>query len=137
MLSRARTCENRSPRMADQMRYWRCPLCGACYRVDEIVYVCRCDRAVRLELVVELTAAAAVPDGEKTLWRYASLLPLDSAGPGAEAVRAGFPAGWTPLVPASELAAPPRAARPHLKDQAANPAGTPQDRAHALLVARA
>ncbi len=123
--------------MADQMRYWRCPLCGACYRVDEIVYVCRCDRAGRLELVVELTAAAAVPDGEKTLWRYASLLPLDSAGPGAEAVRAGFPAGWTPLVPASELAARLGAAGLHIKDEAANPTGSLKDRASALVVAGA
>ncbi|MET9919972.1 pyridoxal-phosphate dependent enzyme [Streptomyces sp. NPDC006435] len=114
---------------------WTCRSCSRRYPVAEVVYVCDCDRAGRLDLADG--PGGPVATGEPTLWRYAPVLPLGPDSAGARAVRTGFPAGWTPLRRAPAAAAGLGAGELLVKDESVNPTGSLKDRASALVVAAA
>jgi threonine synthase len=121
---------------------WRCPACGSQYPLDAVRYVCRCPAAGRLELrLAGLPAGAAPGDlietADRSMWRYAALLPVAADGAGARRMRARYRAGWTPLTRARRLAARFGLGELWIKDEGANPSGSAKDRASALVVAAA
>lgn len=121
---------------------WCCSVCGRQYRPDRVRYVCACPAAGRLELRLDRTTvpsspARAVTLGERSLWRYAALLPLGPADDGVALLRDKFPAGWTTLHRAERLGASLGITELWIKDEFGNPTGSLKDRASAVVVASA
>ena len=83
------------------------------------------DAAVRAEVSRESIAA-----GPESIWRYASLLPVDSPGDAA------LPVGWTPLVRADRLAAELGLGEVWIKDDTRNPTNSFKDRVVAVALAK-
>jgi threonine synthase len=121
------------PRFATGLR------CGQCHRVSPLadgVYVCAaCGGNHFVEYDLEAisrnwnrTALAADPD--RTIWRYAPLLPLEGR-------LEGPPVGWTPLVPAPGLARTLGIRELQFKDDGRNPSASFKDRASAVALQRA
>ena len=110
----------------------RCRACGELQSMDER-YVC----ATCLGPIEPEYDTAALRDGlrerieagPRSLWRYASLLPL--------AVPDAPPIGWTPFVPAPRLGAALGVPDLWLKDDTRNPTLSFKDRPVALAIARA
>ncbi|HVV22439.1 MAG TPA: threonine synthase [Pseudonocardiaceae bacterium] len=116
---------------------WCCSACGRQYRPDRVRYVCSCPAAGRLELRLGPVPARPVTPGERSLWRYASLLPLGPSDHGVALVREKFPAGWTTLHHAPRLGAAVGIGELWIKDEFGNPTGSLKDRASAMVVASA
>lgn len=119
------------------MHTWCCSACGRRYRPDRVRYVCSCPAAGRLELALDPASVPTVTLGERSLWRYVSLLPLAPADAGVRLVRERFPAGWTTLHRAERLAAFLGISELWIKDEFGNPTGSLKDRASAVVVASA
>lgn len=116
---------------------WACGYCGAHYPLAPPRYVCDCPAAGRLDLVLAPAVNWPGPAGERSLWRYADLLPVGPDEPGARLIQDGFPAGGTPLRPMPGLAAELGLAQLWVKDESVNPTGSLKDRATSLVVAAA
>lgn len=121
---------------------WRCSACGAEYPVGAVRYLCRCPAAGRLGLrLTGLPRSAAPGDvivtAERSMWRYAALLPVPADAAGALRARAGYRTGWTPLLRAGRLADRFGLRELWIKDEGVNPSGSVKDRASALVVAAA
>jgi len=97
-----------------------CPSCGGNLEVEY-------DWAVA---GAALTRERLASDGDRTMWRYAPLLP--TAGR-----LEGPPVGWTPLVEAPRLARSLGLARVLIKDEGRNPSASLKDRASAVALQRA
>lgn len=97
-----------------------CPACGGNTLVDYDIEALR--RAWR--------RAALEEDADRTIWRYAPLLPVTSR-------LEGPPVGWTPLVPAPRLARTLGLRELHFKDDGRNPSASFKDRASAVALQRA
>lgn len=118
----------------------RCVLCGHEERPESGRLVCpRCgdDGTFDVEYDLEearrsFTRARLREDAERSIWRYAALLPLQ----GGEK-RIPLQVGGTPLVPAKRLAAALGVASLHVKDDGRNPSASLKDRASAVAVALA
>ncbi|MBS1152599.1 MAG: thrC [Myxococcaceae bacterium] len=78
----------------------------------------------------ELSRAHLATDPDRTLWRYAPLLPVDR---GTHAARLNV--GWTPLLDAPALAAHLGLKQLQLKDETRHPSGSLKDRAGAIALA--
>ncbi len=97
-----------------------CPACGGNLRVE---YDWARARAA-------LTRARLKADGERSLWRWAPLLPVAGR-------LGGPPVGGTPLVDAPRLARALGLARVLVKDEGRNPSASLKDRASAVVLQRA
>ncbi|HUV09616.1 MAG TPA: threonine synthase [Acidimicrobiia bacterium] len=96
--------------------------CEWCFGPLEVAYD---DAAVRADVSRESIAA-----GPESIWRYASLLPVDSPGDAA------LPVGWTPLVRADRLAAELGLGEVWIKDDTRNPTNSFKDRVVAIALAK-
>ena len=120
----------------------QCVRCGRHYRVDEAAYTCpACGDQGILDVLYDydgvrkrLSREGLARNPERTIWRYAPLLPV-------EEVRRASPlnVGWTPLYRASRLA--DSLGLPGLelwlKDDGRNPSASLKDRASAVALVRA
>lgn len=112
----------------------RCRACGGLQPADER-YVCGvCLGPIEPEYdIASLDTDALrweIEHGPRTLWRYASLLPVREP-------REHYPVGLTPLVRATRLGAAIGVGELHLKDDTRNPTLSFKDRPVALALARA
>ncbi len=118
----------------------KCVLCGAEYRPDQVQYVCprHGDEGI-LDVVYDydlirrrLTRQSLAADGERSIWRYKPLLPVQPDSPVPL-----LAVGWTPLYPARRLRQ--RLGLPHLwvKDDGRNPSASFKDRASAVGIVKA
>lgn len=119
------------------MHTWCCSACGRRYRPDRVRYVCSCPAAGRLELSLDTASTPAIAVGERSLWRYISLLPLDPSDFGVRQVREKFPVGWTTLHRAERLGVSLGLDELWIKDEFGNPTGSLKDRASAVVMASA
>jgi len=122
---------------------FRCSLCGAHYSPDEVTYTCPQDGG-NLDAVYdyewmkrELDPCAITGRGDRSIWHYAELLPVQPnpsiAGPCTPLTSLG----WSPLyrAPALERMLGVRAV--WLKDDSRLPSSSFKDRASAMVIARA
>lgn len=110
-------CGHRSP--AEDGVY-ACPKCGGNHRVDY-------DYA---EIARSWSRDSLASDPDLTIWRYAPLLPVAERLPGP-------PVGWTPLVPAPNLAKALGLAELRVKDDGRNPSASFKCRASSVAIQRA
>jgi len=129
----------------------KCTICGADYVVGEVEYVCpkhgdvgRMASAGILDVIYDYTRIRhrftpdrLTTDGDRSIWRYLPLLPVEPEA--ARQLAQGTPlasVGWTPLYPASRLAA--RLGLKHLwvKDDSRQPTASFKDRASAIAVVK-
>lgn len=118
----------------------RCTVCGVSYASEPGRYVCdRCGEVGTLDAGYDyeaigavLTPASLAADGERSMWRYRPLLPIDAATPVS---RLGV--GWTPLTEAPRLARRWGIGRLWIKDEGRQPTASLKDRASAVALGRA
>ena len=118
----------------------RCTVCAAAYASEPGRYVCdRCGDVGTLDagydyaaISAVLTPASLAADGERSMWRYRPLLPVDA---GTAVSRLGV--GWTPLTEAERLARRWGVGRLWIKDEGRQPTASLKDRASAVALARA
>ncbi|HYH19573.1 MAG TPA: threonine synthase [Azospirillum sp.] len=112
-----------------------CVACGRSHRLSATAGTCGCDRRGTLAVRYPLDAArrAALLDrvaaGDRSLWRYAPLLPVEPRFASRLAV------GGTPLLDCGEVGGVFGGARLFLKDETRNPSGSLKDRASEVVVA--
>ena len=115
---------------------YRCGACGGRFRADEAVYRCpRC--AGNLEVVLDFGAVsrdAIASNPDRSLWRYAPLLPVSVPGEEEGPLRL---VGGTPLFSAPRAARRLGLARVWVKDDGREPTASLKDRASAVVVQRA
>ncbi len=118
----------------------KCVLCGAEYSVDEVMYVCpkHGDEGI-LDVVYDyrligrrLTREKLAGDRNRSIWRYADLLPISR-----RELIPPLQVGWTPLYRADRLAAQLGLRHLWVKDDGRNPTASFKDRASAVGVVRA
>ena len=128
--------------MANFLGY-KCSLCGAEYAPEQIQYVCPHHGDMgNVNVVLDYAAIkkAASPESisaskDNSIWRYASLLPLDPRG--LKDLAGLMRVGWTPLYRADRLASSLGLKNLFVKDDGRNPTASFKDRASAIVVARA
>jgi len=120
-------------------------ICGAEYRVDQAIYVCpRHGNDGVLDVVYdyegvkkELSPAILAGNGDRSIWRYLPLLPVD---PGmANKLATGTvlgSVGWTPLLDAPCVASRLGINELRIKDDGRQPTASFKDRASALAVVK-
>jgi threonine synthase len=114
----------------------RCIRCGGASPLEDGVYVCPvCGGNHRVEYDLDSLRkvwrrADLERDDDRTIWRYAPLLPV------AHRLE-GPPVGWTPLVAAPGLARELGVREIHFKDDGRNPSASFKDRASAVALQRA
>ena len=123
----------------------KCTICGAEYGVDEAEYVClkHGDDGI-LDVVYDYDAIGSrfTPDdlttsGERSIWRYLPLLPLEPQL--TRRLAEGTPlasVGWTPLYAAPRLAAGLGLKHLWVKDDSRQPTASFKDRASAIAVVK-
>lgn len=119
---------------------YRCSLCAAEYRPDELTYTCPKDGG-NLDVVLDYAHLAGryqpadiYSSREHSLWRYLPLLPVeDPGGPGTPIHAAGF----TPVYYLPHLSVKLGLRSLWVKDESRNPTASYKDRASAVVVARA
>ena len=123
----------------------KCTICGAEYGMDEVEYVCphHGDDGI-LDVVYDyadvrrhLTPDQLAASGERSIWRYLPLLPVDPqvARRLAEGTLLGS-VGWTPLYPAPRLAGTLGLNHLWIKDDGRQPTASFKDRASAIAVVK-
>jgi threonine synthase len=114
----------------------RCVHCRRWAPLEDGIYVCPAcggNHSVEYDLDAIRRAwprDALAGNADRTIWRYAPLLPVQSRLPGP-------PVGWTPLVPAPVLARTLGIRELFLKDDGRNPSASFKDRASAIALQRA
>jgi len=123
----------------------KCTICGAEYGMDEVEYVCphHGDDGI-LDVVYDyayigrhFTPDQLAASGERSIWRYLPLLPVDPqvARRLAEGTLLGS-VGWTPLYPAPRLAGTLGLNHLWIKDDGRQPTASFKDRASAIAVVK-
>jgi len=124
----------------DHVKGLKCVICGAEYATDDIMYVCPKHGNEGIVDVIydydvigrRLTKEKLASDRERSIWRYADLLPI--------ADRALIPplqVGWTPLYRTDRLAEHIGLRHVWVKDDGRNPTASFKDRASAVGVVKA
>jgi threonine synthase len=114
----------------------RCVKCDKQTPLGDAVYVCpACGGNVLVEYAYEELAKswrrdALASNPDRTIWRYAPILPVSSRIEGP-------PVGWTPLFEAPRLARALGVAKLLVKDDGRNPSASFKDRASAVALVRA
>src|SRR5271168_2512772 len=140
------TAKTRTKESSMAVSHLECKECKAEYAL-EALYVCeRCfgplevayDHGSTARDVGELRRR--IQGGPQNIWRYADFLPLAGGPPGPSgrlASRVGLPAGCTPLIRADRLAERLGLREVWVKNDAANPTHSFNDRVVSVAVARA
>ncbi len=118
----------------------RCVRCGRRYPPDEVAYTCpSCGDEGTLDVLYDYPALRRELDRERlsrnperTMWRYAPLLPVQQLR-----LAAPLTVGWTPLYRVDGLASELGLARLYIKDEGRNPSASLKDRASAVALVRA
>jgi threonine synthase len=118
----------------------RCVLCGKTHDPSDVEYTCpSCGIDGTLDVLYdyvaarkELTHKALAANPDRSMWRYAPVLPDMPL----EVIRR-LHCGWTPLSGAPHLASEYGVRRLLVKDEGRNPTGSTKDRASAVAVNRA
>ncbi|MDY7080510.1 MAG: threonine synthase [Chloroflexota bacterium] len=139
--------------MVDHILGFKCTLCGAEYRLDEVEYVCPkhgddgiLDVVYDYDLIAQRTTPnqptnqltnqpTNQPTIQPSIWRYLPLLPVNPEA--ARHLAKGTvlaSVGWTPLYPAPRLAAELGLKNLLVKDDSRQPTGSFKDRASAIAV---
>jgi threonine synthase len=114
----------------------RCVLCEKLTSIEDDRYLCpACGGNLLVEYDLAavrrlLTREALAANPDRTIWRYAPLLPLDGR-------LEGPPVGWTPLFGAPRLAAEVKVRELLIKDDGKNPSASFKDRASSVALQRA
>lgn len=114
----------------------RCVRCSQTTPLADGVYVCQAcggNHVVEYDLAAvlrEWSRDTLTANAERTIWRYAALLPVAQRLDGP-------PVGWTPLVPAPALARSLGIRELFFKDDGRNPSASFKDRASAVALQRA
>jgi threonine synthase len=130
----------------DQVLGLECLLCGAQYRVNDVTYVCPrhgnegiLDVTYDYEAIARrLSRSALAGRGDRSMWRYLPLLPVDPEHARAlidKTILAGV--GWTPLLAAPRLAESLGIPDLWIKDEGRQPTASLKDRASAIAVLKA
>ena len=113
-----------------------CPACQKAWPPDDSLMTCP-DCAGNLHIRYDYAAlgqvmsrASLARDPERSMWRYAALLPVAGR-------LQGPPVGWTPLVDAPRLAQRLGLRHLQIKDDGRNPSASFKDRASAVALQRA
>lgn len=125
---------------------FRCGRCGATYALSEVRYVCPRDGPEgtldvlydydRLRRALDPARLREHPD--RSIWRYASLLPLKPETlRRVEGAGALEKVGWTPLYRAERTARRLGLRAVYIKDEGRNPTASLKDRASAVVVLKA
>lgn len=115
---------------------YRCEGCNAEHEPAGVTYVCA-ECGGNLDVVLDLSDVrrqAVEASADRSMWRYAPLLPVEAPGP--EAGTLGT-VGGTPLFRVDGLARELGLERVWVKDEGRNPTGSLKDRASGLVVQRA
>ncbi|MCL4458912.1 MAG: threonine synthase [Chloroflexi bacterium] len=126
-----------SPR---NVRHLKCVLCGREFSPTETLYTClACGPAGILEVIYDypyiaqrFTKEMLAKNAERSLWRYAPLLPISDTE--------RFPplqVGWTPLYPVQRLRRQLGLEELYVKDDGRNPTASLKDRASAVGIVKA
>ena len=127
--------------VVDHILGFKCTLCGAEYRLDEVEYVCPKhgdDGILDVVYDYDLIAQRTTPNkltNQPSIWRYLPLLPVNPEM--ARRLAKGTvlaSVGWTPLYPAPRLAAELGLKNLWVKDDSRQPTGSFKDRASAIAV---
>lgn len=118
----------------------KCVLCGKEYDPDSAINTCpACGLDGTLDVLYDydgkkkqLSREYFSKLGEKSLWRYRSILPVAD-----ERNIPSLEVGWTPLYESSQLASKYGVRAVYVKDDGRNPTGSLKDRASAVGVAKA
>jgi threonine synthase len=111
----------------------RCVRCNRRYAEGEVLYTCPdCGVAGILDVEYDYDRIEWKPSDDRSIWRYAPLLPLVGA-----AIRPSLQIGWTPVAEFPRLASLAGLAQLHVKDDGRNPSGSFKDRASAVGVVKA
>lgn len=116
----------------------KCAVCGRAHAIDRLQNVCEvCSRPLLAEYDLEKLAATFTPDvvrrrSERSLWRFAEVLPIDRR---EEAVSLGE--GMTPLLPVRGCGPLANFRRLFVKDESFNPTGSFKARGMAAAITRA
>jgi threonine synthase len=119
------------------LAHLECALCGKTHRWQQLQNVCtECGRPLLARYAIDPEQATSLKtslsERSPSLWRYREMLPL----PGDQEILT-LGEGWTPLVPASQLAARYSLNRLWIKDESQNPTGSFKARGMAVAVAMA
>lgn len=126
--------------MVRKFDYYKCSSCGRKYNHQEVVYTCPEDGG-NLDIVLDYKALQGkispdeiLENGERSLWRYLTLLPVGDPGGMGTPLRC---AGWTPVHSPVYLRERSGLRNLWIKDESGNPTASFKDRASAVVVARA
>ncbi len=119
-----------------QITELRCVACGATHSSTEHTQCTFCGEMLDIRYdyrdIAKQWTAEPLAHRDKSMWRYAELLPLSSVAP-----RPVQSVGWTPLIEAPRLAEWCGVGRLRIKDESRNPSASLKDRASAIAVAHA
>ncbi len=124
----------------DHVKGLRCVLCGGEYGVEETLYTCpKCGVEGILDVVYDydligqrLSKGRLAQNPERSIWRYADLLPIADRG-----LIPPLQVGWTPLYHAKRLGKQLGLENLYIKDDGRNPTASFKDRASAVGVVKA
>ena len=119
---------------------YQCSVCGKTHSTGYQGYVCdSCGGNLNVVLDYEHIRKTVRPEdifssGEKSLWRYLPLLPVEDPGFDGTALHS---AGFTPVYRSDVLAEKAGVGTLWIKDEGRNPTASFKDRASSILIARA
>ena len=115
----------------------RCVKCGREYAAVPDLTTCQCGGILDIVydydyIKSQLTKEKLAARGERSMWRYRELLPVEPDTP-----QPPLRVGWSPLYEADRLAKQLRIKKLYVKDDGINPTASLKDRASAMAVAKA
>ncbi|MFO7835392.1 MAG: threonine synthase [Candidatus Thorarchaeota archaeon] len=120
--------------MTSRMTHLHCPNCGKKYKAEPGISYCSCGSPIfaqyDIKAVSEDIANNDFPGRENSMWRYASLLPVDSR----RAVTLGE--GWTPLLSSKRIHEYMGLESVYIKQESQNPTLSFKDRGLSAAISK-
>nr|WP_325204049.1 threonine synthase [uncultured Oscillibacter sp.] len=119
------------------VKYGKCIRCGKTYAAAPDLTTCECGGILDITYDYEyikarLTKEVLANRGERSMWRYRELLPIEE-----DTAPTPLRVGWSPLYEEPRLAEQLGLGRLFVKDDGQNPTASLKDRASAMAVAKA
>ena len=119
------------------VKYGQCIRCGKTHEATPNLTTCDCGGVLEIVydygyIKTQLTKEQLAKRGERTMWRYRELLPVEETTEPTP-----LRVGWSPLYEEPRLAGQLGLKRLYIKDDGLNPTGALKDRASAMAVAKA